>query len=53
MITFLVSDLYAWIRTAASRIQQLPGVQKFIYNDKIGTPNSKNIYFNIHNQILG
>ena len=38
MITFWVSDLYIWIRTAASRIQQLPGVQKFIFDDKIGIP---------------
>ena len=29
MITFLVSDLYTWIRTAPSKIHPLPDVQKF------------------------
>ena len=38
MIMFWVSDLHTWIRMAASRIQQLPGVQKFISNDQIGIP---------------
>ena len=53
MITFRVSDLYTWIRTAASRIQQLPSVQKFIFDDKIGIPIPKNITFDIHDHFLG
>ena len=43
MSTFWVRDeLFTWIRTAASRIQQLPGVKKFIFDDKIGFPIAKN-----------
>ena len=41
IINFWVSDLHTWIRTAASRIQQLSGVQKFISDGKIGIPNPK------------
>ena len=45
MTTFWASDLFTWIRMAASRIQQLPGVQKFIFDDKIGIPILKNLTF--------
>ena len=41
MITFLVSDLYTWIRMAPSSFQQLPGVQKFIFDAKFGIPTPK------------
>ena len=36
IINVLVSDLYTWIRMAASMIQQLPALQKFIFDDKSG-----------------
>ena len=52
MIIFWESDLYTWIRTAASRIQQLPGVQKFYFDDKIGIPIPKNITFDIHDHFF-
>ena len=38
MITFWVSDLYTWIRTAASKNQQLPDILKFNFDDKIKIP---------------
>ena len=47
MITFWVRDLYTWIRTATSRIQQLAGVQKFIFDDIIRIPALKNIPVNL------
>ena len=43
MITFLVSDLYIWIRMAPSGIQQLPGVQKFFFDAKFGITTKKNL----------
>ena len=51
MIIFLVSHLYTWIRTAPSRIQPLPGVQKFIFNAKFGIPTPKNLYLEIYEGI--
>ena len=41
MITFWVSDLYTWIRTAASRIKQLLGVQNFFQMTKLEFPSQK------------
>ena len=38
MITIWVNDLYTWIRLAPSSFQQLPGVQKFIFEAKFGIP---------------
>ena len=38
---FWVSDLHTWIRMAVSRIQQLQGVQKFIFDVKFGIPTQK------------
>ena len=43
MFLFWVSDLSTWIRTAARRIQQLPGVQKFIFDAKFGILTQKHI----------
>ena len=48
MITFWVSYLHTWIRTATSRIQQLPGVKKYILDDKIVIPLPTNITFDIN-----
>ena len=53
MIIFLVSHLYTWIRTAPSRIQPLPGVQKFIFDAKFGIPTPRNLYFNMHDHNFG
>ena len=49
MITFWVSDLYTWIRSAASKNQQLPGVLKFNFDDKfkISTPKTYNLTYMI------
>ena len=52
-MTFLVSDLYTWIRTAPIRIQQLPGVQKFIFDAIFGIPIQNNLWFNMHDHFFG
>ena len=52
MITFWVINLYTWIRLVPSRIQQLPDIQKFIFDAKFGILTQKNIKLDIHDHFL-
>ena len=52
IINFWVRGLHTWIRTAASRIQQLPADKKIILMPNLEFP-LKNIKFDICDQFLG